>query len=539
MHSLPNDPNSSESGAATADPQGRAAARPVAVLDMGSSSIRLLVAETPPGQPIRLLEEASRGVLLGRETFTSGRIGAATMQAALKALEGFRKIMDSYGVVRYRAVATSAVREAVNRDSFLDRVRIRTGLEVEVIDGSEENQLTYLAVHRALQGHEVLTTGNALLVEVGGGSGDISFLRNGEPVQSGTYALGAIRMRESLASYHGSEAQGIRLLRRHIHNVVEDIRREIPLREAQHFVALGGDMRFVASRITGAEATSSDGFRIVPGDAFLRFYDELEPLDVDDLVERYHLPMNEAETLVPSLMAYRELFAETTAERIVVPEASLRAGLLLDLAGASEGRGFEDLRGQVLAGAAAVGEKYRYDVTHARNVAALAVRLFDELRGEHGLQARDRLLLEVAALLHDVGIYIGLRAHHKHSLYILTHAEIFGLSREDMAVVANVARYHRRGLPTKNHADFMALERDRRVDVLKMAAILRLANALDADHLQKIRDLRLLRETEPWVLEAEGAGELTMERLAALSRSDLFNDVFGRRLVFREAGAAS
>lgn len=539
MHSLPNDPSSSESGAATADPQGRAAVRPVAVLDMGSSSIRLLVAEAHPGQPVRLLEEASRGVLLGRETFTSGRIGSATMQAALKALEGFRKIMDSYGVVRYRAVATSAVREAVNRDSFLDRVRIRTGLEVEVIDGSEENQLTYLAVRKALQGHEVLTSGNALLVEVGGGSGDISFLRNGEPVQSGTYALGAIRMRESLASYHGSEAQGIRLLRRHIHNVVEDIRREIPLRESQHFIALGGDMRFVASRITGSEAPSSDGFRVVPGEAFLRFYEELEPLDVDELVEQYHLPMNEAETLVPALMAYRELFAETTAGRIVVPEASLRAGLLLDLAGASEGRGLEDLRTQVLAGAAAVGEKYRYDVAHAHTVAQLAIRLFDELRGEHGLQARDRLLLEVAALLHDVGIYIGLRAHHKHSLYILSHVEIFGLSREDMAVVANVARYHRRGLPTKNHADFMALERDRRVDVLKMAAILRLANALDADHLQKIRDVRLLRETEPWVLEAEGAGDLTMERLAALSRSDLFSDVFGRRLVFREAGTAS
>jgi exopolyphosphatase/guanosine-5'-triphosphate,3'-diphosphate pyrophosphatase len=538
MHSLPHDAEAFPSAAATADPQGRAVARPVAVLDMGSSSIRLLVAEASAGQPIRLLEEASRGVLLGRETFTSGRIGAATMQAALKALEGFRKIMDSYGVVHYRAVATSAVREAVNRDSFLDRVRIRTGLEVEVIDGSEENQLTYLAVREALQGHEVLTTGNSLLVEVGGGSGDISFLRNGEPVQSGTYALGAIRMRESLASYHGSEVQGVRLLRRHIHNVVEDIRREIPLREAQHFIALGGDMRFVAARVAGTEVPASPGFRIVPGDAFLRFYEELEPLDVDEVVERYHLPLNEAETLVPSLMAYRELFAETTAERIVVPEASLRAGLLLELAGAGEGRGLEDLRAQVLAGAAAVGEKYRYDALHSRNVTALALRLFDELRGEHGLQARDRLLLEVAALLHDVGIYIGLRAHHKHSLYILSHAEIFGLSREDMSVVANVARYHRRGLPTKNHADFMALERDRRVDVLKLAAILRLANALDADHLQKIRDVHLLRDAEPWVLEAEGAGELTMERLASLSRSDLFADVFGRRLVFREAGAS-
>jgi exopolyphosphatase/guanosine-5'-triphosphate,3'-diphosphate pyrophosphatase len=514
--------------------------RPVAALDMGASSIRLLVAEVHPGDRPRLLEEASRGVLLGRETFTHGRIGAATMEAALRALEGFRKIMDGYGVVHYRAVATSAVREAANRDSFLDRVRLRTGLEVEIIDGSEENRLTYLAVSAALQGHEALASGNALLVEVGGGSGDLSFLRAGEPVQSGTYGLGAIRMRQSLASYHGSYAQGLRLLRRHIHNVVGDIRREIPLAEVQHFVALGGDMRFVAARVgAGNGAPVTEGYSTVSREAFLRFYDELEPLDVEDLVDSYRLPIAEAETLVPALMAYRELLAETAAQVIVVPEASLRAGLLLELAGGSESRGLEDLRRQVLASAAALGEKYRYDAEHARNVAQLATRLFEELRAEHGLPIRDRMLLEVAALLHDLGIFVGLRGHHRHSLYVLQNSEIFGLSQEDMAVVANVARYHRHSLPSKNHPEFMALDRDRRVDVLKLAAILRLANALDADHLQKVQSARILRDSDPWVLEIEGAGDLTMERLAALSRSDLFTDVFGRRLVFRESGASS
>lgn len=532
-------PSPTEAAALQARPEDvpREAPRPLAVIDMGASSIRLLVAECPPGGNVRLLEEASRGVLLGREAFTHGRIGAATMEAALKALEGFRKIMDGYGVVRYRAVATSAVREAANRDSFLDRVRLRTGLDVEIIDGSEENRLTYLAVREALHGHEALTSGTALLVEVGGGSGDISFLRKGEPVQSGTYALGAIRMRESLASYHGSHAQGIRLLRRHIHNVCEDIRRDIPLREVQHFVALGGDVRFVASRLAGPAGASSNGFRIVPRADFMRFYDEIESLGTDDLVDTYHLPLADAETLVPALMAYRELLTETTAEKIIVPEASMRAGLLLELAGAADGRGLEDLRAQVLGSASALGDKYRYDAAHARNVAHLATRLFDELRAEHGLPERDRLLLEVAAILHDVGIFVGLRAHHKHSLYVLTNSEIFGLAQEDMAVVANVSRYHRRGTPSKSHAEYMALDRDRRVDVLKMAAILRLANALDADHLQKIRDVRIQRDGEPWVVEADGAGDLTMERLAAHSRSDLFTDVFGRRIVFRESGA--
>ncbi|PYQ16455.1 MAG: exopolyphosphatase, partial [Acidobacteria bacterium] len=235
--------------------------RPVAVLDLGASAIRLVVAEVQTGQPARILEEVSRGVLLGKDTFTSGRLGPATIEATLKALEGFRRIMDGYGVVRYRAVATSAVREALNRDTFLDRVRLRTGIDVEVIDGSEENRLSYMAVRETLRDHEALAAGDAVLVEVGGGSADLSFLRKGEPIYSGTYALGSIRMRQNLAAWHGSHEARTRLFRRHIHNVVEDIRREMPLREARHFIALGGDARFAAARLGPEEIPAGGGAR--------------------------------------------------------------------------------------------------------------------------------------------------------------------------------------------------------------------------------------------------------------------------------------
>jgi exopolyphosphatase/guanosine-5'-triphosphate,3'-diphosphate pyrophosphatase len=511
--------------------------RPVAVLDLGASAIRLTVAEAPPGEPIRILEQASRGVLLGKETFTHGRLGGATVEATLKALEGFRRIMDTYGVVRYRAVATSAVRESANRETFLDRVRLRTGIDVEIIDGSEENRLTYIAVRETVRDHEALAAADALLVEVGGGSADLSFLRKGEPVHSGTYALGSIRLRQNLAAWHGSHDHWALLLRRHVHNVVEDIRREMPLREAKHFLALGGDVRFAAERITG-EAVPTGGLVALPKGAFLAFCDEITGHDREALMERFRLPLAEAETLVPALLAYRELLLETPAEEVQVLDASLRAGLLIDVARSEEGKGgIEDFSKQVLGSAAALGERYRYDAPHARHVALLATRLFDELRAEHGLSSRDRLLLEVAALLHDIGIFVGLRGHHKHSQYLLSVSDIFGLSREDMAVVGNVARYHRRAAPQRSHLPYMALDPPTRVVVNKLAAILRVANALDADHLQKVKDVRVLQEDDGFVLEAEGAGDLTMERLAALGRADQLADVFGRRVSFREAGA--
>jgi exopolyphosphatase/guanosine-5'-triphosphate,3'-diphosphate pyrophosphatase len=521
----------SERPAPTGETEGPS--RPVAVLDLGASAIRLLVAELVPSGSPQILEEASRAVFLGKDAFTGGRLGAATIESTLRALEGFRRIMDSYGVVRYRAVATSAVREAANRETFLDRVRLRTGIDVEVIDGSEENRLTYMAVRESLKDHEVLTSGDALLVEVGGGSADLSFLRRGEPIYSGTYSLGSIRMRQNLAAWHGSHDQRVRLFRRTVQNIVEDIRREMPLREARQFLALGGDARFAADQVAGEDRGRVRG---CPRERFLSFCEETVALDEEALVEAYRLPLVEVETLVPALLVYRELLLETQADSVLVPDATLRAGLLLDMVRTEEGHGLEDFSRQVLASAAALGEKYRYDAPHARQVAALALRLFDDLRAEHGLGIRDRLILEVAALLHDIGIFVNLRGHHKHGQYILSVSEIFGLSRDDMAVIANVARYHRRAAPNKSHLPYMALDSGARVLVNKLAAILRVANALDADHLQKVRDVKVVREDEQWVLEVDGGGDLTIERLAALARADLLTEVFGRKVTFRETG---
>ena len=509
------------------------APRPIAVVDMGASAIRLVVAEAASEGPVHILEEVSRGVLLGKDTFTHGRLGPATVEATLKAMEGFRRIMDTYGVLRYRAVATSAVREASNADAFLDRVRLRTGLEVEVIDGSEENRLSYIAVREQLAQHPALTEGDALLVEVGGGSADISFLRKGQPVHSGTYPLGAIRMRQSLGNWQGSHEQGMRLLVRHIHNVVDDIRREMPLKEARHFIALGGDVRFAAGQIQGDVPEGQ--IHAFDRDAFVRFVDSVVGFDDEQLVERYRLPQSEAETLVPALLAYRELLLETSAERVTSPDSSLRTGLLLDIARSDQPQGIEDFRKQVVSSAAALGERYRYDAPHARNVADLAGRLFDELRSEHGLSDRHRLLLEVAALLHDIGNYVNIRGHHKHSQYLIAASEIFGLSQDDMLMVSNVARYHRRAVPSKSHLPYMALDREARVAVNKLSAIMRLANALDADHLQKVKDVHVLPEDDDWVLEVEGAGDLTMERLASLARADYLTEVFGRKVTFRES----
>jgi exopolyphosphatase / guanosine-5'-triphosphate,3'-diphosphate pyrophosphatase len=502
------------------------ATQPVAILDMGASAIRLVVAEIGSDGSMRIAEEASRAVLLGRDTFASNTIKARTADAALAALQGFRKVIDGYGVQQVRAVATSAVREARNADAFLDRIRTRTGISFDIINEAEESRLSFLAVQHSAA--RAFTGEWTLLAEVGGGSTSLTLLRRGQPIRSGVYALGAIRLRQQLELWkHSHDLQRV-LLKRQIANVVDEILLEVPLPDITDMIAMGGDVRFAASQLT-------DGDTSISRDSFIQFCDHMETLDEDQVVERYRLHAGEAETLVPALLIYRRLIGETSATSLIVSDASIRMGALLDLAGGGRLRA-ADFQAQVLASAEAVGLKYRFDADHGRHVSHLASRLFDELAREHGLGPRERLLLQVAGLLHDIGIYVSLRAHHKHSQYILAASQIFGLSDEETAVIANVARYHRRGAPQRSHLPYAALDRQERLIVNKLSALLRVTNALDAEHLQKVRDLSVTTREGSWILEYDATGDASMEQVAATARADMLADTFGRQVVVRRRG---
>ena len=507
----------------------------VAVLDMGASAIRLVIGEIAQHRSIRKIEEASRGVLLGRDAFSAGLIRSGTIDSALDALDNFRRIIDGYGVTRVRAVATSAAREARNIDLFLDRIQRRTGIAFEIIDEAEETRLVFLAVRQALRRRAPLRAAWTLITEVGGGSTSLTLLHQGQPHRSAVYALGAIRLRQQLNLGRLSHDVQLSLLKRSIANVIEEIRIDHPLRRVTHVIAIGGDVRFAASQLL--DSGGEDDVREIPRQAFLDFCDQIERLDEEQLVDRFRLPAVEAETLVPALLIYRTLLAETGARRLVVSDASLRTGLLLDAADPDGRSAAGEFEQQVLASAEALGRKHRFDRAHGLHVASLAVRLFDALQDEHGLGKRERLLLQVAALLHDIGIYISLRAHHKHSQYLISASQIFGLSKEETEIVGNIARYHRRAMPQASHLPYVALDRQDRLVVSKLASILRVANALDAEHLQKVTGFNLERRGRSWILKIDGTGDLTMEQLAAGARCDMFVATFGQDLTIRRLSA--
>ncbi|MFO7956590.1 MAG: Ppx/GppA phosphatase family protein [Candidatus Brocadiia bacterium] len=507
-------------------------AQTAAAIDIGSNSIRMVVAQVFPDGRVDLLEETRQPVRLGQDAFVSGRLSQDTMTAAITILRDYRRILDVYGVELVRSVATSAVREASNGEAFLDRIARSVGLDVEVIEATEQSRLVVAAVRHAVGEAIPLERRVALIAEVGGGSTLLTMLRDGEIAASQSYNLGSIRLREWLSTDREPLARAADLLRQRISNSIDLARKALGLRTADTFLAIGGDARFAAAQV--GDPMDSATLTQVRAGALDRLVSECALHAADELARRHRLPFADAETLVPALLVYQALLHAAQTDEMVVSQVSMRDGLLLDLPRYVSGREDPELTESILLSARNIGAKYHYDQEHAEHVSTLAVRLFDELQGEHQLTRRDRLLLRVAGLLHEVGVFVSNRAHHKHSYYLVSNAEILGLRRSEIATVAHVARYHRRAMPRPSHLDYMALPREQRMVINKLAAILRVADALDRGHYQQVQDFEMERQGFDLVIYVKGVADLALERRAMAEKADLFEDMFGMRVRLEE-----
>lgn len=503
------------------------------MIDVGSNSVRLVIAQDVGDGDIEVLERLHRPARLGQDTFVHGRLGQEAMNATAAILRDYRRMLDTYSVTEVRAVATSAVREASNADAFLDRMLMATNVDIEIIEPTEESRLTVGAVLDALAGHPDLTAGEALVADVGGGSALLTLMADGQIVQSASHRLGSIRMQEMLSTADEPAERAADLLRHQIATVVSTIRSSTALSEVRTFIAVGGDARFAAREV--GRSLGGDQLHVVDADELDKLVGRCEIHPPEELSRRYALEFADAETLVPALLVYQALLHETGASEMIVSEVSMRDGLLLDLVRSGGDGQDEAMRESIIHSAESVAEKYRYDAAHARHVGDLAGAIFDEMQDEHHLSQRDRMLLRVAAVLHDVGAYVNSRAHHKHSYYLIVNSEVFGLQRRELQIVANVARYHRRSSPKQSHVDYISLAREHRMVVTKLAAILRVADALDRGHAQQIRDVSFEKTDDEFIIYVRDVPDLALERRALAVKADLFEEIYGRRVRLEEA----
>jgi exopolyphosphatase/guanosine-5'-triphosphate,3'-diphosphate pyrophosphatase len=498
----------------------------VGCVDMGSNAIRFLVAEFVNEAQYATLVSERVPVRLGHGIYLSGRLEDGAMEAAVRALAAFREQMTALAVEHYRAVATSAVREAGNGDEFVDRIRTEAGVDVEPISGSEEGRLVHLAVASRV----ALGRRRWLLADLGGGSVEVSLVDQHGTYWSESHTMGSVRLLEVLTEAGADRGRFRRLLEEYVS--VLRVTSKVGGSRIAGYIATGGNIETLA-KLAGAEP--SPEVSRLPVDSLRAVVEQLARMSYRQRVDELGLREDRADVVLPAALVYLRLAELCAADTIIVPHVGVKEGVLLDLVGRLvRSRDHADrMTREVLAGAVTVGRKYLFDEAHSRHVAELALTLYDQLKTLHNLGGSDRKILHAAALLHDIGQFVSFKGHHKHSLYLLSHTELPTFSQREMRLVANVARYHRGAHPALNHPAFGELSRDEQQRVLRLAAILRVADSLDRDHVQRVSELQA-RIGNAWVtLHLEGTDGLLLEGWSLRKKSQLFAAVFGRRVRLR------
>ncbi|MFT5523711.1 MAG: exopolyphosphatase/guanosine-5'-triphosphate,3'-diphosphate pyrophosphatase [Pirellulaceae bacterium] len=506
-------------------------ATPVAVIDIGSTSIRMAIAEINSIGVVRTLETLSQAVSLGRDTFTTGQIQRNTIENVVRTLRSYRRLISQYQIEKQehiRVIGTSAIREAGNRLAFLDRIYSATGFDVDAIDEAEENRVTYLGIQPLLQ-ESRLSNGNVLVMEVGGGHTDLLVVRKGNVVFSHSYRLGSLRIRKTLEAFRTPVTKSRHIMEGKIQRTIEQVREQVPDQGPIELIGLGGDMRFAAMQIIPDWNPLALGR--VPRVELEALTNQMLELSEDEIVQRYHLSYPEAETIGPALLAYVMMAQAFDVVSVLVTNTNIRDGLLKEMANSETWT--EDFRTQIVRSAVALANRYDVDVKHAKLVANLCQELFEKLQSEHQLPARYGIILHVAGLLHEIGLFVNSRSHHKHAMYIIKNSEIFGFGKKQLLLTALITRYHRRGSPQPKHEDYADLDRDERIAVAKLAAILRVAIALSDSRSERIRDVRCKLEKGLMVITVPNVDDLSIEQFALQQSGTLFEETFGTQVLLR------
>ncbi len=514
-------------------PEKERAYRLKAVIDIGSTSIRMVVAQVHADGTFKSLDTLNQSVAIGSDTFTRGRISRSTISECVKVLRNFSSVLREYHIDLQNdvhAVATSAVREARNREEFIDRIYMATDINVQAIEGTEVNRLTFLAIQPVLKECPALRKNKLLIAEVGGGNTELLGLDDGRVSFAHIYRMGSFRLREAMESQEGSAARKREVLRMETDAGVRQCRDAVPRGEKDlTLLLMGGEARFAAH--TAVPDWNERSLVEMKTADLEKLAEKILDQDVEKLVRKYHLTIEDAQTLGPALLAYVTLAKAFSLKKVSICGASLRDGLLSEAA--TGGSWSEDFVDQILHSVHEVGRRYKLDRAHADCVTHIARALFRAMQAEHKLSYRYEVILTVAAQLHDVGMFIGSSSHHKHSQYIIEHSDLFGLGEEDIRLIALVARYHRRANPRQGHAGYDTLPRSQRLVVNKLAAILRAADAFDRSHTESISDIRIAVSEEEVVVEVPKPGDYTAEKRALVGKAKLFEQVFGRTIILR------
>ena len=496
----------------------------IACVDTGSNAIRFFVAECFNPTRWHTTHYERVPIRLGHQVFLNGRLASETMDACVEAFTRFREHLDGIDVQSFRAVATSAVREAKNGDELIARIQAEAGIDLETISGSEEARLVHLAVSSRidLSGHKWI------LVDVGGGSVEVSLADEVGMLWAQSHTMGSVRLLEELSTAGHDPGRFRRLIGEYVSLL--RLPSQAGYWNPAGLIATGGNIEALANFVSAE--LDDGGVATLARSDLESTIDLLAQLSFKDKVEQLGMRDDRADVILPAAIVYQRVAELAGVDHIKVPFVGVKEGIVLDLLDEllSEREHGERKLKQATDSAVALGRRFLFDEQHALTVAGHADSLFTQLQELHGLEEQDRIVLRVAALLHDIGLFISYKRHHHHSLYILSGSELPDFTPEEMNVVANVARYHRKSGPAPHHPDYMALPESDRQRTTQLAGLLRLADALDRQHSGMVESVTARVTGMNLTLEVTGEGDLLLERWALQKKKNVFEQAFGLKV---------
>src|SRR5579872_6003920 len=507
----------------------------IAAIDAGSNAVRLSIARAYSALDIEPLYSERYSLRLGESVFHRHRFTEEIFKKGVKAFRHFKEVMDEYGVTRYRAVATSASREARNRKAFVREIKRKSGISLEVIGSAEESRLGREAAI-AVMGPE---SPPRCIIDLGGGSLEINILHDHTVEQNAQIPVGTVRLLTTLNIPGVIRTQHSEQVRRYVKALLESKLPNRPNLADSIAVALGGSAEALAAIAPGPREHGVPTLQL----SLLR--ERLSGIlerDVRERMKAYAVRRDRADVMGIAAIIFIMIGRYLNLRTLAVPSIGIREGLLQEIArdafSRKEPHRYNAAERQVLLGTRAFARRLDYDPTHAEHVRELSVMLFDQLQPLHHLSSQARVLLEAGALLHDIGHRVSHRGHHKHGEYLVLNGDIPGLAGRDRGMVAALVRYHnRKGEPSENHRAYSELSNADKRTARRLAGILRVEEALDHSHRQHAREIQVSFQRGTVGLQVSARGEAAGDLRSAAKSAELFEREFHVRLHLRQAAA--
>ncbi len=507
----------------------------VASIDVGSHNIRMLVGEIDEKGNIRILDELRHHANIGKDTFANGKVSVDTIHEVCKILKYFTKVLSEYNIRHYRAVSTSGIREAKNKSYFLEQIRLRTGLIVEIINSSEERLLTFKAIRDNITSEQALRlrTEGVLIVNIGSGGVEISVYKGGNLQFTYYIKMGSLRLREMLSDLERVTLDFPHIMEEFIESKTYLLEPQIKSMKLKNFLGLGGGLRTILRLCNEIEGSRNDNKQIRK-DTLQKLYDKMFYMTIEQMTFEYKIDYNEAQTLLPSIIIFMRMLSITEADYMDIPMVSLRHGLLADMVDKwYDTPRKQDFFNDILNSVKHIGLKYNFDEKHAFHVQNLALGIFDQLKRIHKLGNRERLYLQVAAILHDIGKYINLDKHHIYSYELIKAQNIMGFSNRELGIISNIVRYHGEENPESYHENYSKCNYSDQIIISKLSAILKLADALDITHKQKVKDIKIRIKDNSVYFRVKTDDEILLEKWRFINKAIFFEEVIGMKAIIK------